>query len=55
MIEQGIYDPKLETFSPKKILDFIIDMFSAQSAMQKSTVSSHTASASDFVKVCDHS
>ena len=33
MIEQGKYSSKLEIFNPKNILEFIIDMFQAQTTM----------------------
>ena len=33
MIEQGKYSSKLEIFNPKNILEFIIDMFQAQTKM----------------------
>ena len=31
MIKQGIYDPKLEAFSPKQSLEFVVAMFKPSS------------------------
>ena len=33
MIENGQYEPKFEIFNPQNVLDFIIDVFLAQSKM----------------------
>ena len=39
LIEQGKFDPKLEKFSPKSVLDFIVSMFEPQSNMLNTVVS----------------
>ena len=39
LIEQGKFDPKLEKFSPKSVLDFIVSMFEPQSSMINTVVS----------------
>ena len=54
MIESGKFMPKLESFSPEAVLEFILAIFKPQAELQATRIEYETVNADDLDEAFDH-
>ena len=53
LIEEGVFEPKIEQFNPLQVLDFIKMMFQSQADMQRTLIDYETVHAKDLALAID--